>query len=241
MLGLGFEGRMGRISYVNAGLLAWAGLAGIGIGAAVLLPTFRNALAFIPLGLAFLLFLIWSIRVTVLRLHDLNRSGWWVVVTLIPYLGWVASLVLLFVPGSAQENDYGEKPRQGNAVIAIVAAVIAVIGLLAVARLSMSTYDTYRKRSARAAEHSEAESASAQRAAEHLHSPAALEAFTSYAREPGNMAFAASDGGAYGWRSGQASMREAMSRAMAVCEENRKPYTGECQLVNVNGQWAKPQ
>ena len=241
LLGLGFEGRMGRISYVNAGLLAWAGLAGIGIGAAVLLPMFRSALLLVPLGLAFIVFLIWSIRVTVLRLHDLNRTGWWVLVTLVPYIGWVATLVLLFVPGSAEENDYGEKPRQGNAVIAVAAVIVGVIGLLAVVRYSMSAYDTYRKRSARTTEQSLADPAVLQRAGEYLHSPAALDAFASYAREPGHKAFAASDGGAYGWRSGQSSMREAMSRAMATCEEQRKPYTGECALVNVNGHWAEQQ
>lgn len=241
MIGLNFEGRMGRISYVNAGLLAWAGLAGIGIGAAVLVPMFRSALLLVPLGLAFIVFLIWSIRVTVLRLHDFNRSGWWVLVTLIPYVGFVATLVLLFVPGSAEENDYGEKPRQGNAVIAIVALVVGAIGLAAVVRYSLSAYEGYRQRSARAPVHSEADPAASQRAGEYLRSPAALEAFATYTREPGHKAFATSEGGAYGWRSGQASMREAMSRAMATCEENRKPYTSECELVNVNGQWAQQQ
>jgi hypothetical protein len=28
---------------------------------------------------------------------------------------------------------------------------------------------------------------------------------------------------------------------MAACEEHRKPYTKECELVNVNGLWAGQQ
>jgi uncharacterized membrane protein YhaH (DUF805 family) len=105
---------MGRITYLNAGLLAWVGLAMIGIGAAVLLPMSRSWLMFIPLAVAFVLFFVWAIRVTVLRLHDMNRSGWWVLVTLIPYVGWVASLVLMFMPGTPEDNDYGEKPKRGS-------------------------------------------------------------------------------------------------------------------------------
>src|SRR3954467_12564321 len=104
----------------------------IGIGAAVLLPMSRSWLMFIPLAVAFVLFFIWAIRVTVLRLHDMNRSGWWVLVTLIPYLGWVASLVLMFMPGTSEDNDYGEKPKQGSTAVAIsILVVVIVAGVIA--------------------------------------------------------------------------------------------------------------
>jgi len=237
IIGLGFEGRMGRITYLNAGLLAWVGLAMIGIGAAVLLPMSRSWLMFIPLAVAFVLFFIWAIRVTVLRLHDMNRSGWWVLVTLIPYLGWVASLVLMFMPGTSEDNDYGEKPKQGS-----TAAAIAILAVVIVAGALATTFATSMiKRGSRgqeAAERIEARSEAAEQVAEYLESPAAQEAFATYVREPNPKAFAASDDGAFGWRSGQGSPRQAAVAAMAACEEHRKPNTKECELVNVNGLWA---
>lgn len=248
LLGLSFEGRLGRISYLNAGVLAWMGIALIGIGAAVLLPMWRSVLMLVPLGLAFLLFFIWALRVTALRLHDFNRSGWWVLVLFIPYVGAIMSLALMVVPGSAEENDYGEKPRRGNVVVAVVVLVVSVIALLAIGRVAMSSYDKYSERSARragqatetaSAADTAADPAAMQQAAQYLSSPAALDAFSEYARAPTYKAFAASNSGAWGWRSGKTSAREAASSALAACEDNRKPYTSECRLVNVNGQWPK--
>lgn len=241
MLSLSFEGRMGRISYLNAGVLAWVGLAAIGIGAAVLLPVFRSMLMLIPLGLAFMLFFLWALRVTALRLHDFNRSGWWVLITFIPYVGALASLALLVVPGSSEDNDYGEKPRQGNGLVAAVVVIVSVIALVAISRLAMSSYDEYTERaeSLAAQESPDVDPQAMQRASQYLSSPAALDAFATYSREPNNKAFAAGGGGAFGWRAGQPSMREATAQAMAACDANRQPYTSECRLVNVNGQWPK--
>jgi len=237
IIGLGFEGRMGRVTYLNAGLLAWVGLAMIGICAAVLLPMSRSWLMFIPLAVAFVLFFIWAIRVTVLRLHDMNRNGWWVLVTLIPYLGWVASLVLMFMPGTSEDNDYGEKPKQGSTAVAI--AILVVVIVAGVVATTFATSMIKRgSRGQEAAERIEARSEAAEHVAEYLESPAAQEAFATYAREPNSKAFAASDDGAFGWRSGQGSPRQAAVAAMVACEEHRKPYTKECELVNVNGLWA---
>jgi uncharacterized membrane protein YhaH (DUF805 family) len=244
MLSLSFEGRMGRISYLNAGGLAWLGIAIIGIVAAILLPMFRSMLVLIPLGIVGIVFFIWSLRVSVLRLHDFNFSGWWALLSFIPYLGIIATLVLLFVPGSSDDNDYGEKPRQGNGLVAVAILIGSVIALLAIGRVAMGSYDQYSQRAARRAAEQQpagADPAELQRAAQYLSSPAALDAYAAYAREPNQKAFAAGGGGAFGWHAGQASQREAMSRALSACDANRKPYTSECQLVNVNGAWPKEQ
>ena len=241
MLSLSFEGRMGRISYLNAGGLAWLGIALIGIVAAVLLPIFRSMLVLIPLGIAGIVFFIWSLRVTALRLHDFNFSGWWALLTFIPYLGFVATLVLLFVPGSSEDNDYGDKPRQGNGLVAVAIVIVSTIALIAISRVAMSSYDQYTERAAeRAAQQgAQADAQEMQEAAQYLGSPAAVEAYAAYVREPNNKAFAVGGGGALGWRAGLASMREATAQAMAACDANRAPYTSECRLVNVNGQWPK--
>ena len=43
--------------------------------------------------------LIPSLAVTVRRLHDINRSGWWVLITLVPVIGWVVLLIFMVTKG----------------------------------------------------------------------------------------------------------------------------------------------
>ena len=57
-----------------------------------------------------LAFLLPSIAVSIRRLHDLNKSGWWYLVALIP----LAGLILLFWfigEGTQGPNQYGEDPK----------------------------------------------------------------------------------------------------------------------------------
>ncbi|WP_110686631.1 DUF805 domain-containing protein [Salinicola aestuarinus] len=51
-----------------------------------------------------------SIGVTVRRLHDTGRSGWWAWIALIPLVGSIILLVFL-VQDSHQDNDYGRNPK----------------------------------------------------------------------------------------------------------------------------------
>ena len=64
-------------------------------------------------------------------------------------------------------------------------------------------------------------------------------AFAEYADEPNAKAFATSSNGAFGWRAGQGSARDAAAKALAACDANRKAYTTACQVVNVNGTWVQ--
>lgn len=57
-----------------------------------------------------LLLIIPSIAVSVRRLHDTNRSGWWWFIALIPILGTIWLLVLMVLPGTRGSNDYGDDP-----------------------------------------------------------------------------------------------------------------------------------
>lgn len=45
------------------------------------------------------------------RSHDIGQSGWLAVLTALPYVGVVASLVLVFIPGQPGENKYGPSPK----------------------------------------------------------------------------------------------------------------------------------
>ena len=41
------------------------------------------------------------------RLHDLNRSGWYFFLFLVPFFNIIMLLFLIFKPGTAAANDYG--------------------------------------------------------------------------------------------------------------------------------------
>lgn len=238
LLSLSFEGRLGRIAYINTGLAAWGGVMIAGIGAAVLVPLMGGAIL-IPFVLAFAAFLVWSIRVAALRLHDLNRSGWWALAMMMPGVGAILSLLMLFWPGTEGDNDYGPQPRQGNALVAIMVGVLLVLAIV----FSMGSYRSYVKkaRAAEAAQSVEQFDPAAEQASDVIPGPQALKAFTEeYLPAPNrHKAFAASDSGAYGWRAGQPTPREAATQAMVACEAARQAYTQPCKLMNINGQWLK--
>lgn len=61
-----------------------------------------------------------SLGVGIRRLHDTNRSGWWIVVVLVPIVGWIWLIVLLASAGDIGPNRYGPPPgtRSGEPVVA---------------------------------------------------------------------------------------------------------------------------
>lgn len=56
--------------------------------------------------------LIPSLAVTVRRLHDTSRSGWWILIAFVPLIGGIWLLVLM-VLDSHGDNIYGPSPKTG--------------------------------------------------------------------------------------------------------------------------------
>ena len=52
-----------------------------------------------------------SIAVTVRRLHDTNRSGWWILINLIPLVGAIVLLVFTVLDSQPGGNKYGPNPK----------------------------------------------------------------------------------------------------------------------------------
>lgn len=114
-----FHGRSRRLEAVafGAGLALLAVMTvlismGAGAGESAALASFeRMAMA----GLFVIVFgatlIVPTLALQVRRLHDLNLSGWWLLVDLLPYIGWAMMLVLLLLPGTRGRNRYGDDPR----------------------------------------------------------------------------------------------------------------------------------
>ena len=58
--------------------------------------------------------LIPSIAVTVRRLHDTDRSGWWVLISLVPLIGWIVLLVFTVQESTPGSNMYGPNPKSAS-------------------------------------------------------------------------------------------------------------------------------
>ena len=64
------------------------------------------------IGLIFALaILIPSIAVGVRRLHDSDRSGWWLLIAFIPIIGTIALLIFLLLDGTPGDNRFGSNPK----------------------------------------------------------------------------------------------------------------------------------
>jgi len=65
-------------------------------------------------GLYSLAVLIPTIAVAIRRLHDTDRSGWWLLIALIPVIGGLVLLVFFVLDGTPGSNQYGPNPKGNN-------------------------------------------------------------------------------------------------------------------------------
>ncbi|MFN2323692.1 MAG: DUF805 domain-containing protein [Trueperaceae bacterium] len=120
-----FAGRVGRGGYLMS-LIAWHVACAIGTGIAftvvlLLAGLFGGdeavaAVALPGLVVVAAVYVAGLVGYAVRRLHDLGRSGAWVVLGFVPLVGIVFGLALLFAPGAERANVYGEAPPKPVAV-----------------------------------------------------------------------------------------------------------------------------
>jgi len=63
------------------------------------------------MGLAVLGLIIPTLAVGARRLHDVGKSGWMLLVSLIPVIGGIWLLILLITEGEKGDNQYGPDPK----------------------------------------------------------------------------------------------------------------------------------
>ena len=59
--------------------------------------------------------LIPALAVSVRRLHDIGKSGWMILINLIPFIGWIWFIVLMVKDSQPGENQYGPNPKEVTA------------------------------------------------------------------------------------------------------------------------------
>jgi uncharacterized membrane protein YhaH (DUF805 family) len=101
------RGRVSRREYWLYGVLSLIGLALLGqvlLGIARVSP--RSA------DLVVNLLLVWpALAVSVKRWHDRDKPGWWVLLNLVPVVGWIWALIDNgFLRGTRGPNRFGDDP-----------------------------------------------------------------------------------------------------------------------------------
>jgi uncharacterized membrane protein YhaH (DUF805 family) len=71
------------------------------------------------LALLFLLaMMIPSLSVGVRRLHDIDRSGWWLLISFIPLIGAIVLIVFAVQDSQSGDNRFGSNPKEAAEAIA---------------------------------------------------------------------------------------------------------------------------
>ncbi|MEN8281631.1 DUF805 domain-containing protein [Acinetobacter gerneri] len=143
------KGRFSRLSY-----LAWMFITGmiysfalsivIGIAAVALLTSASfdiSTLATTGLGifaialfvLVVVIFMIFSICISIRRIHDLNKSGWLWLLFLVPVVNVIFSIYLFVAKGTEGANNYGplRPTEQTEKILGILYAVMLAIFIVA--------------------------------------------------------------------------------------------------------------
>ena len=71
----------------------------------------------ICMGIIYLYYLaafIPTIAVNVRRLHDIGRSGWWLLISIIPIIGAIVLLIFTCTDSQKEENKWGISPKYGD-------------------------------------------------------------------------------------------------------------------------------
>ena len=105
-----FVGRAGRAEYW------WFVLANF-IVVVILSALSRASFIFAVLNLAYgIALIVPSIAVGIRRLHDVGKSGWWLLISLVPLVGIIILIVFLATQGDPGANQYGPPPPTEPAV-----------------------------------------------------------------------------------------------------------------------------
>ena len=62
-------------------------------------------------GVVNLALLLPSLGLAVRRLHDIDKSGWWILISLIPIIGWILLIVWYCKDSQMEPNQYGPVPN----------------------------------------------------------------------------------------------------------------------------------
>lgn len=110
-----FSGRSRRMEYwmftLIHSIIVLALCTGI-VGFGLLRQPVIGATSYLLLAAYGLAVLVPSFAVTVRRLHDIDKTGWWILICLVPVIGGITLLVMTVLDGTQGSNQYGPDPKR---------------------------------------------------------------------------------------------------------------------------------
>ena len=148
-------GRIGRLRYFaySIGIVMALYLAmGVSVGLATMLPESAGSII-IPLVtfVAAIAMIYISIVLMIQRLHDTDKSGWFSLIMLIPIVSIIFTFYLWFMPGSAEQNRFGNPPPPNKTAIVVVALIGIIMFIGIIAAIAIPSYNEYIQRAQEAA------------------------------------------------------------------------------------------
>ncbi len=132
------RGRLGRMRFLvysfAVGLVAnvLVGILQAVLGVAAMDPD-AMASGALPAGMMLVMIpmLVINLFIAIKRLHDLDMSGWWVLLFLVPLLNVLFGLYLLFAPGTDGPNRFGPPPPPNSGAVNFFGWVLIILYSLA--------------------------------------------------------------------------------------------------------------
>ncbi len=148
------SGRLGRLRYLayTAGLYCLAFLPFIILAPSMMTGSenagMSGASGFVIIA-AVILVTVGALIFTRRRLNDLNRSGWWQLVSIVPLINIAFYIYVIFFSGEKEANRFGPPPTKNSRLIKIV----GILGILVpfvggiLAAIAIPAYQDYVERS----------------------------------------------------------------------------------------------
>ena len=137
-----FNGRIGRLRYLAYGIgtsfvlmavmmpiLGGTMFAGGMVGGEAAI----GGLAMVAMIIFYAATIVLSVMFGKRRLNDLNRSGWWFLLFIVPIVNLIMAIYLIFFPGAESSNNFGAPPVENTLGVKILAWILPAIFLVGIA------------------------------------------------------------------------------------------------------------
>ena len=133
-----FNGRIGRLRYMaySTGsyfLLMLVMIPLVGTSAFMGGEEAMSTFAMIAMGVGYIAMVVVGVAFGKRRLNDLNRSGWWILLSIVPIVNLLFSIYVIFFPGTDSDNDFGAAPAANSLGVQILGWLMPALFVIGIA------------------------------------------------------------------------------------------------------------
>ena len=153
-----FKGRIGRLRYMAYGVGTYLILMAVFmpiLGGTMLMggtlaspgEAGMSIVVMAAMGVFYIALIVLSVSFGKRRLNDLNRSGWWMLLFIVPLVNFLMAIYIVFFPGSSETNDFGAPAVANSLGVKILGWLMPVFFFLGIfAAIAIPAYQDYLSR-----------------------------------------------------------------------------------------------